>query len=243
MIWKKWDKLPSYMKCDEVRRYYDILSHRKTSLFFKRLFDIVVSLTMILILIPVFLIVSIAIIIDSKGGVFFCQKRVTTYGKEFKIFKFRTMVTNAEKIGSQVTTNNDIRVTSVGKVLRHYRLDELMQLFNVLCGDMTFVGTRPEVIKYVEHYTDEMKASFLLPAGITSEASIMYKDENELLDSSEDIDDTYINNVLPMKMRYNLTAIEHFNFWLDIKTMIKTVLAICGKKYENTLIFEDVEHL
>ena len=156
----------------------------------------------------------------------FRQVRVTQYGKQFRIFKFRTMVNNADKIGTQVTTKNDARVTKVGKFLRKCRLDEIPQLLNIILGDMTFVGTRPEVVKYVDKYTDEMMATLLLPAGVTSEASIQYKDEELLLAHADDADETYINEVLPEKMKYNLRSIETFSFSSDIRTMLRTVAAV-----------------
>lgn len=223
---RKWNELPEDMQLDEVKKYYNALQKKKISLFVKRVFDIVVSGIMLVVVSPLLLILSILIKMDSKGPVMFRQVRVTTYGKKFRIFKFRTMVNNADKIGTQVTTKGDARVTRVGKMLRGCRLDELPQLLNVLAGDMTFVGTRPEVVKYVEHYTNEMKATLLLPAGITSRASIEYKDEERLLENAADADDVYINQVLPDKMRYNLEAIENFSFWEDIKTMFATVLAV-----------------
>ena len=164
--------------------------------------------------------------LDSKGPVLFKQVRVTSYGKKFKIWKFRTMVNNADKIGTQVTTRGDSRITRVGHLLRKVRLDEFPQLFNVLTGDMTFVGTRPEVPKYVECYTDEMKATLLLPAGITSRASIEYKDEEKLLENAENADTVYVQKVLPEKMKYNLREIERYSFWRDIETMIRTVFAV-----------------
>lgn len=136
------------------------------------------------------------------------------------------MVNHAEKLGSQVTTKGDARVTRMGKLLRGCRLDELPQLFNILAGDMTFVGTRPEVEKYVKQYTNEMKATLLLPAGVTSRASIEYKDEEKLLENAENADEIYVQNVLPEKMKYNLKAIENFSFWEDIKTMFATVVAV-----------------
>lgn len=226
----KWDNLPAEMRCDEVRRYYDILAKRKFSLLFKRLFDIVVASILLIMLSPVFAVLSLLIVLDSRGGVFFRQSRVTTNGRTFRIFKFRSMVANAEKIGSQVTTSNDMRVTRMGKLLRGCRLDEIPQLLNILTGDMTFVGTRPEVIKYVERYTPEMRATLLLPAGVTSEASIYYKDESELLDKAANVDDVYVNEVLPGKMKYNLAAIENFSFVHECLVMVKTVLAVCGVK-------------
>lgn len=229
----KWEKLPKEMQTEEVRKYYDILSKRKFSLFLKRLFDIVVSFVMLLILSPVFLVLAIAIKIDSKGPVFFRQERITQYGKKFRIFKFRSMVTNAPKLGSQVTVKNDTRITRVGKIIRKCRLDEISQLIDVLRGTMTFVGTRPEVEKYVKEYTPEMWATMLLPAGVTSECSILYKDEDDLLENAEDVDKTYVKEVLPGKMYYNLKGIERFGFFRDIRIMFMTVFAILGRKYTD----------
>jgi lipopolysaccharide/colanic/teichoic acid biosynthesis glycosyltransferase len=232
MILKKWEVLPQRMKNEDVRKYYEILRNRKGSLVIKRVFDLVAGIVLLIILLPIFILISIAIKVDSKGPVMFRQVRVTQYGKQFKIFKFRTMVNNADKIGSQVTTKNDARVTKIGKLLRKLRLDEIPQLLNIITGDMTFVGTRPEVIKYVEKYTDEMWATLLLPAGVTSEASIQYKDEEKLLENAENADDTYINEVLPDKMRYNLKSIEEFSFMNEIKTMLRTV-GVVMRKEEN----------
>lgn len=178
---KCWDDLPKNMQTEAVRPYYDILKKRKISLLFKRVFDIIVSIIMLVILSPIIIILSIAIVLDSKGGVFFRQERITQNGRKFYIHKFRTMVANAENLGSQVTVSNDVRVTKVGAKIRKYRLDELPQLIDILQGNMSFVGTRPEVTKYVEKYTPEMLATLLLPAGVTSEASIKYKDEERLL--------------------------------------------------------------
>lgn len=223
---KKWCELPKEMQTEEVKKYYDILQRRKASLLAKRLFDVIVASIMLVVISPVLLILSIMIKLDSKGPVMFRQVRVTTYGRTFRIFKFRTMVNNADKIGTQVTTKGDARITRVGKMLRGCRLDELPQLLNIITGDMSFVGTRPEVEKYVAHYTDEMKATLLLPAGVTSQASIKYKDEEKLLESAENADEVYVKEVLPAKMKYNLQAIEEFSFWKDIKTMIETVLAV-----------------
>ncbi len=232
MLIKKWDKLPPEMQTPEVRRYYDILKKKQLSLFFKRLFDILVSLIMLIVLSPVFLILAIAIKTDSKGPVFYRQVRVTQYNKKFRIFKFRSMVEGADK-GSQVTVKGDARVTKVGRFVRKSRLDEVSQLIDVFRGTMTFVGTRPEVPKYTERYTPEMMATLLLPAGVTSLASIYYKDEAELLDASDDTDKTYVEKVLPEKMRYNLKALEDFSFFGDIKIMFKTVFAMLGRVSEN----------
>lgn len=223
---KNWNKLPEYMRTDEVRPYYDLLQRKKLSLFFKRVFDIVVSLIMIILCSPILLIISILIVKDSKGGVFYRQERVTQYGRVFRIFKFRTMVQNADQIGTQVTVSNDSRITKIGSKLRDCRLDELPQLFNIFLGDMTFVGTRPESVHYVKSYTNEMYATLLLPAGVTSEASIEYKDEAKLLDQADDVDCVYINEVLPEKMKYNLNSIKEFSFFNEIATMFRTVFAV-----------------
>ena len=221
-----WEKLPPQMQTEAVKPYYEILQKKQIGLIFKRLFDIVVSLIMLLILSPVFLVLAIAIKLDSKGPVFYRQVRVTQYGKEFRIFKFRTMVNNADKIGSQVTVGGDNRITRVGKVIRECRLDEIGQLLNILGGSMTFVGTRPEVPKYVEKYTPEMWATLLLPAGVTSEASIRYKDEAALLDAAEDVDATYIQDVLPGKMKYNLLELKKFRLSHDFYIMWDTIVTV-----------------
>lgn len=223
---KNWNELPEYMRTDEVRPYYDLLQKKRLSLFFKRVFDIIVSLIMIILCSPILLIISILIVKDSKGGVFYRQERVTQYGRVFRIFKFRTMVKNADQIGTQVTVSNDSRITKIGSKLRNCRLDELPQLFNIFLGDMTFVGTRPESVHYVKSYTNEMYATLLLPAGVTSEASIEYKDEADLLDQADDVDSVYINDVLPEKMKYNLNSIKEFSFFKEIATMFRTLFAV-----------------
>lgn len=228
MILRKWDELPKEMQIPEVREYYDILCKKKFQLVIKRLFDIVVSFMLLAALSPLFIILAIAIKLDSKGPVFYRQTRVTRYGEEFRIFKFRSMVTDADK-GSLLTVGGDSRITKTGKFIRKYKLDEFSQLIDVLRGTMTFVGTRPEVPKYVDKYTPEMMATLLMPAGITSEASVYYKDENELLDAAEDVEKTYLEVVLPDKMKYNLAAIKSFSFIDDIKVMILTVLAVFRK--------------
>lgn len=226
MILKKWENLPEELKTEEVRPYYEILNKRRTSLLFKRIFDVFCSGIMLLILSPVFLILAIAIKTESEGPVFYRQTRITQYGKEFKIFKFRTMVNNADKIGTQVTVSGDSRITRVGSFIRNCRLDEISQLIDIFRGTMTFVGTRPEVPKYVAEYSNEMMATLLLPAGVTSEASILYKDESELLDKAENADEVYIKEVLPAKMKYNLESIKAFSFFGDIKTIFRTVFAV-----------------
>lgn len=240
MLIRKWEKLPSEMQTDEVRKYYEILRKKNFSLFLKRVFDIFVSALMLIILSPLFIVLALAIKIDSKGPVFYRQERVTQYGKSFRIFKFRSMVVNADK-GSQVTVDHDSRITRVGKLIRKCRLDEVSQLIDVFRGTMTFVGTRPEVPKFVASYTPEMMATLLLPAGVTSLASIYYKDEAELLDSAEDTDRVYVEKILPVKMYYNLRAIEKFGFWRDIGTMFMTVFAVLGKDYRGDYVEKSPE--
>ena len=215
MIMKKWDKLPDVMKTDEVKPYYLALKRKTASLIIKRVFDIIVSLILLILLSPVFLVISIMIKTDSKGPVMFRQVRVTQYGKTFRIFKFRTMVTDAEKLGTQVTVDNDSRITKTGNRLRKCRLDEIPQLLNILKGEMSFVGTRPEVEKYVNCYTPEMMATLLLPAGVTSTASIAYKDEDRLLKDAVSPDDVYVKQILPEKMKYNLECVREFSFRKD----------------------------
>ena len=201
-------------------------------MFLKRVMDLVGGLILLILLAIPMIIISIMIKLDSEGPVFYRQERITTYGKHFKIHKFRTMVSNADKIGSTVTVGNDSRITKVGAKLRGCRLDELPQVLDLISGNMSFVGTRPEAVKYVKQYKPEYMATLLLPAGITSEASIRYKDEAELLDAASDVDKTYIEEVLPGKMKYNLDSIKNFSFFGDIATMFRTVLAVLGKDYE-----------
>lgn len=219
------------MRVDEVRPYWDKLERKKGQLILKRLFDIFVSVILIVFLSIPMIVISVLIKVDSKGPVLYRQERVTSYGKHFRIHKFRTMVSNADKIGSLVTVGNDSRITTIGSKLRKLRLDELPQLFDVLVGDMSFVGTRPEAVKYVENYQPEYFATLLIPAGITSEASIRFKDEDKMLNNVIDADKVYIEEVLPLKMKWNLSSIEHYSFWSEIRTMIRTVCAVLGKEY------------
>ncbi|MBR2806786.1 MAG: sugar transferase [Oscillospiraceae bacterium] len=226
MLTFDFDRLPDRMKNDAVRKYCEKLKRKKLSLVLKRLLDILVSLVLTVILSPVLVLISLIVVIDSKGPVFYRQERITKNMKTFRIFKFRTMVDNADRIGPLVTTDNDSRITRVGRILRKVRLDELPQLFNILAGDMTLVGTRPEVRKYVDRYTDEMMATLLLPAGVTSTASIKYKDESELLDKADDPDRVYVEKILPEKMKYNLEYLDSFSFIKDIGILISTVVAV-----------------
>ena len=228
MLLRKWDDIPEFMRNDEVKKYYDILIEKRFSLMLKRFFDIIMSLLLLIVLSPVFLILAIWIKVDSKGTVFYRQERITQYGRTFRIFKFRTMVSNADKIGTLVTTQNDSRITRVGEKIRKCRLDEIPQLINILKGDMSFVGTRPEVQKYVDAYTDEMKATLLLPAGVTSLASLKYRDEDEIISQETDrgktIDQAYIEDVLPEKMKFNLEYLDNFNILKDVNLCVKTVI-------------------
>ena len=232
MALAKWDNLPAEMRCDEVRKYYDILAKRRGQLALKRCFDLAVALILFVFLAIPMAFIAVMIKLDSKGPVLYRQERVTTNGKHFRIHKFRTMVSNADKIGSAVTVGNDSRITRVGAKLRSLRLDELPQLFDVLNGDMSFVGTRPEAVKYVEKYKPEYMATLLMPAGITSEASIRYKDEDKLLNAADDVDKVYIGDVLPAKMKWNLESVQKFNFFRDMLTMPRTVFAVLGKDYK-----------
>lgn len=223
---RKWENLDEWIRQPEVKEYYDILSKKKGSLFLKRIFDILIALILFIILLIPMIIIAVYIKTDSEGPIFYRQRRVTAYGKEFRIHKFRTMVTNAEKIGTAVTVGEDPRITKAGHFLRKTRLDELPQLIDVLEGTMSFVGTRPEAVKYVKQYTPEMRATLLLPAGITSVASILYKDEAELLENAADPDKTYVEEILPEKMKYNLQSILDFSLINDLKTMFATVGAV-----------------
>ena len=221
-----WKDLPDEMKNDTVKKYYKSLAKKESTLIIKRMFDVWMSVFLLVFLMPVILVMAVLIKLDSKGPVIFKQTRVTAGNKDFTIYKFRSMVNDAPKLGTSVTVASDMRITKVGQFMRKYRIDEIPQLVNVLKGEMTFVGTRPEVRKYVDAYTPAMMATLLLPAGITSEASIMYKKEDELLASAEDADQVYIQAILPEKMKYNLKSIRKFSLLNDLATMIKTVIAV-----------------
>lgn len=227
MLLKKWEELPEFMRNKEVYQYYKLLETKKFQLVMKRVFDIITSFCMIIILSPILIVISLLIKLDSKGSIFYRQERITQYGRSFRIFKFRTMVSNADKIGTLITTQNDNRITNIGNKIRKCRLDELPQLFNILIGDMSFVGTRPEVKKFVDVYTNEMKATLLLPAGVTSLASIEFKNEdeiiNEYVNKGYSVDEAYVNEVLPKKMALNIKYILSFCLIKDVKLCIKTV--------------------
>lgn len=223
---RRWEDLPKRMQNEAVRPYYEQLQKKKVSLFLKRCIDVSLSSALLLFLAPVMLLIGIAVRLDSPGPALFRQVRVTQYGRQFRIFKFRTMVNHADRMGTQVTASGDARITRLGRKMRHYRLDELPQLLNIFLGDMSFVGTRPEVVKYVREYTDEMTATLLLPAGVTSEVSIQYKDEEKLLADAEDVDEAYIHVVLPEKMEYNLKSLRDFSLIHELKIMVDTVIAV-----------------
>ena len=233
MVLRKWDDLPDFMKTEEVKPYYEALRKKRVSLFFKRAVDLVGGLVLLVLLAIPMAVIAVLIKLDSPGPVFYRQERVTTYGKRFRIRKFRTMVSNADKIGTAVTVGNDSRITKVGAKLRGCRLDELPQVLDLISGNMSFVGTRPEAVRYVEKYKPEYYATLLLPAGITSESSIRYKDEAELLENAVDVDKVYIEEVLPGKMKFNLESIKDFSFIGEIKTMFRTVFAVLGKDYSE----------
>lgn len=230
MILRKWGGLPVWLRTQEARPYYESLKKKRISLILKRIFDFAASGFLLGILSPLFLILAAAVKKDSPGPVFFRQVRATQYGRPFCIYKFRTMVAGAEKLGAKVTSKDDPRVTRVGAVMRKFRLDEIPQLINIISGDMTFVGTRPEVFKYVRRYTPEMAATLLLPAGVTSYASIAYKDEEKLLDGAGDVDEVYVNRILPKKMKYNLRSLKNFSLLSDISVMLRTIAAVAVRR-------------
>lgn len=226
---RRWSDIPEKMRTKEVRKYYNIIIRHSGWLHMKRVLDVAVSLVMLLVLGIPMLVIAVAIKLDSPGPVFFRQERITQYGKIFRIFKFRTMVDNASKIGTAVTVDNDTRITKVGAFLRKYRMDEFPQLFNIIVGDMTLVGTRPEVAKYVNQYTPEMYATLLLPAGLTSRTSIAYKDEDKLLKNAENADKVYVEEVLPCKMKYNLESIRRFGIRSDMSVLWDTFVSVIRK--------------
>ncbi len=188
----------------------------------KRLFDVLASFIGLLILLPFFLLLAIWIKSDSKGPVFFLQERIGIHGNPFRLIKFRSMRVNASKEGL-LTVGVDHRITNSGKVIRKYKLDELPQLINVLKGDMSFVGPRPEVEKYVALYSEEQKKVLQVKPGITDPASISYMDENELLGNSEQPEETYIQEIMPAKLTINLEYIENRNFLRDIMVILRTI--------------------
>ncbi len=229
LLLREWNDLPDFMRVPEVLPYYKILEQKRGSLVIKRLFDICMAGILLIVLLVPMVVIGVLIKLDSKGPVFYRQERITAYGKRFWVHKFRTMVDHADQMGSSVTVRKDARITKIGAVLRKYRLDELPQLLDIIAGDMSFVGTRPEVARYVRHYSPEMRATLLMPAGVTSEASIRYKDESRLLDVAEDVDAVYIEKVLPAKMEWNLKSLRQFGLFRELFICIRTIFAVMGK--------------
>ena len=207
---KKWEQLPPKFQNDSVKHYYDILKKRTASLIIKRIFDIILGLILTVIALPFMLIIAVWIKCDSKGKVFFLQRRVTTYGRVFHIFKFRTMVSNAEKLGTQVTVQNDSRVTKAGKFLRKCRLDELPQLFNVLKGDMSFIGPRPLLVKYLPLYSPEQMRRHEVRPGISGWAQV--NGRNTI--------------TFTKQFEYDVYYVDHLSFWLDVKIFFMTILKV-----------------
>lgn len=226
MIPCNWEKLPEKMRTEEVRPYWEILQKKKASLVCKRVFDVVGSFLLLIICSPLVFILAVAIKLDSKGPVFYRQERITQYGRSFRIHKFRSMCDGADKKGTLITVSNDSRITRVGHFIRKYKLDEVSQLIDILQGTMSFVGTRPEVKKYVDCYSPEMMATLLLPAGVTSNASIFFKNENDILDGAADVDRTYVENIMPQKMKWNLEDMKHFSLFRDLEICVKTVKSV-----------------
>lgn len=202
------------------------LEKKKLSLVIKRIFDIVASLGGLIVLSPLLIIVAICIKLDSKGPVFFKQKRVCKNKKIFEIYKFRTMVTDAEKLGKQITVGNDSRITRVGKFIRKCKLDEFPQLINVLKGEMSLVGPRPEVPRYVELYDEYQEQILLVQPGITDYASIEFRNENEILGKSDNPEKTYIEEIMPTKIELNMEYIKKISIFEDIKLILNTIIAI-----------------
>ncbi|MGN0144108.1 MAG: sugar transferase [Clostridium sp.] len=190
----------------------------------KRIFDIICSGLGLIVLSPFLIFIAIRIKMESDGPVLFKQIRVGEKGREFKILKFRTMVVDAEKLGRQITVGNDSRITKVGGFLRKYKIDELPQLINVFKGDMSLVGPRPEVPRYVNMYTQEQRKVLNVKPGITDLASIRYRDENELLGKAENPDEFYINTIMPDKLALNMEYINKSNIFLDVYIILKTIL-------------------
>lgn len=230
-LFYEWEELPIELKTEEVKPYWESLRTKKAQLLIKRLFDIfMASLLIILLAIPMG-VIAVLIKLDSPGPIFYRQVRVTSFGKRFRIHKFRTMVDHADTIGTSVTVDHDTRITKIGSKIRNLRIDEFPQVFDILLGDMSFVGTRPEAVRYVERYKPEYFATLLLPAGVTSEAAIRFKDEAKFLSADQSADDVYIEKVLPEKMKWNLESVYHFGLLRDFVTLLRTVFSFLGKEY------------
>lgn len=192
----------------------------------KRIFDITVSLILVVLLLPLMLLLSLIIVSDSRGGVFFFQKRVGKGNTDFNIIKFRTMFSGSDKKGLLTVGMNDSRITRSGYLLRKYKLDEIPQLFNVLFGEMSLVGPRPEVRKYVDLYTPEQRKVLSVKPGITDYASIKYRNENEILKKAANPEQLYINEIMPEKIAINLDYINNAGFFTDIRILGLTLVAV-----------------
>ena len=219
-------KLPEEMYTPEVRPWLECLGRQRGRLVRKRLFDIGASLMILLIASPFLLLLALAIKLDSPGPVFYRQVRVGRYGKDFRIFKFRTMVQDADKKGLSLTTGHDPRITRVGRFIRKIRLDEFSQLLNVLKGEMSLVGPRPEVRRYVEAYAPEYWATLLVRPGITAPSSIAFRNEDEILGAGGDPEEIYIQQILPEKCRLNLEYLKNISVCRDIAVMFQTAAAV-----------------
>ncbi len=243
MILRKWEDLPEKMRTEAVRPYYEILRRKRFRIGLCRAADAAASALLLILLLPLFAGISAAILLDDGGPVLFRQERVTRYGRRFRIFKFRTMRRRGAEDQIRLTRAKDGRITRTGRWLRKMRLDELPQLLNVLRGDMALVGTRPEVPEYVARYADEMRATLLLPAGITSEASIAFRNESEKLEAAEDAEKAYLREILPAKMRINLAELRQFGVRRNLRTMLKTAAAMSRKDRteESGIIGEKTE--
>lgn len=217
----RFSELPQRMQNPTVKSYYDILLERRGALRVKRLFDFTLAALLLVLLLPVMAALALAVVLDSEGGAVFCQERVAQFGKRFVIYKFRTMRPGAER-GSAVTLLKDERVTRLGGFLRRTRLDELPQLFNVLRGDMSFVGPRPELPCYVAKYDDAALATLLIPQGITSPASLLFRDEERYL-TGEAPQRVYTELILPRKAAVNLDYLRTFGLMQDLRIMERTI--------------------
>ncbi|RLC24740.1 MAG: sugar transferase [Deltaproteobacteria bacterium] len=192
----------------------------------KRLFDIIFSILGLIVLLPLFLVVTLLILIDSKGGAFFFQSRVGKNNRDFQMIKFRTMFSNSEKKGFLTVGNTDARITTIGRWLRRYKIDEFPQLLNILKGEMSFVGPRPEVRKYVDLYNDEQMSVLSVKQGLTDYASLEYIKENEILEQYDNPEEVYIEKIMPEKLALNIKYIKDKGFFTDLKIMLKTIQKI-----------------
>ena len=221
-----YSQLSEDMKNEFTEKCMALLSRKRASLAVKRAFDIIVSLIILIVLSPLLLLIALAVKLDSKGPVFYRQVRVGRYGKDFRIYKFRTMVQDADKVGPPLTMGRDPRITRVGGLIRKCRLDEFSQLFNVLGGSMSLVGPRPEVRRYVEKYKPEYMQTLLIRPGVTAPSSIAFKDEDKILNAESDPEKVYVEKILPPKMELNLEYMKDMSVLNDVKIIFKTLSAV-----------------